>query len=200
MYFCHRKDSLMCPSCHRSWGFFLLFYRRGCAIVPSSLPLTVPILYHLFMMKRWSSHKRAGALQYAAKQTVLRGRQTVNICLLGHLLKISEDKYLISYVSNLSTLPDRISGTISNTPKDSKTDFPEMESSRSQRSLCWSDGQPSPPQPCFSPPADLSLPFSNNLTTTIPLHNNNSKNSRALHSLQRRVHFKVKGNKSAKRT
>ncbi|XP_011603046.2 N-lysine methyltransferase KMT5A-A isoform X1 [Takifugu rubripes] len=89
---------------------------------------------------------------------------------------------------------DRITGTISNTPKDSKTDFPEMESSRSQRSLCWSDEQPAPPQTCLSPPADLSLPFS------IPLHNNNSKNSRALHSRQRRVHFKVKGNKSAKRT
>uniref|UniRef100_H2VDQ6 [histone H4]-lysine(20) N-methyltransferase n=1 Tax=Takifugu rubripes TaxID=31033 RepID=H2VDQ6_TAKRU len=51
-----------------------------------------------------------------------------------------------------------------------------MESSRSQRSLCWSDEQPAPPQTCLSPPADLSLPFS------IPLHNNNSKNSRALHS------------------
>lgn len=176
-------------------GFFLLFYRRRCTIVPSSLPLTAPILYHLFTMKRWSSHKRAGALRYAAKRTVLRGRQTVNICLLS----FAEDKCSLSCISNLSTLPDRITGTISNTPKDSKTDFPEMESSRSQRSLCWSDEQPSPPQTCFSPPADLALPFSNNLTTTIPLHNN-SKNSRARHSLQRRVHFKVKGNKSAKRT
>lgn len=187
----------MCPSCHRCWVFFffLLSYRRRWTMVPSSLPLTAPILYHLFMMTRRSSHQRAGALQYAANPTVLRGRRRVNICLLCHLLK---DQCLLSYISNLSTLPDRITGTISNTPKDSKADFPEMESSRSQRSLCWS-GQASPPQTCFSAPADLPLPFSNNLTT-IPLHNSNGKNSRALHSLQRRVHFKVKGNKSAKRT
>lgn len=116
------------------------------------------------------------------------------------IVSVAEGKCSLSCISNRSTLPDRITGTISNTPKDSKTDFPEMESSRSQRSLCWSDEQPSPPQTCFSPPADLPLPFSNNLPTTIPLHSNNSKNSRALHSLQRRVHFKVKGNKSAKRT
>lgn len=103
----------------------------------------------------------------------------------------------------LPTFPDRVTSTISTTPNDSKTDFPEMESSHSQRSLCWSDGQLSPPQishtqTCFSSPSDL--PFSNNVTS-IPLHNNNSsQNGRALHSLQRRVHFKVKGKKSAKRT
>lgn len=135
---------------------------------------------------------------------MLRGRQTVKISILCHLGKSHEDKYLLSCFSILSTLPDRITSTISTTPNDSKTDFPKMESSRSQRSLCWSDEQLSPPQishtqTCFSPPGDLPLPFSNNLTT-IPLHNNNNKNSRALHSLQRRVHFKVKGKKSAKRT
>lgn len=82
-----------------------------------------------------------------------------------------------------------------------------MESSRSQRSLCRSDEQPAPPQvphaqTCFSSPGDLPVTFGNNLAT-IPLHNNNnnnSKNSRAPHSLQRRVHFKVKAKKSAKRT
>lgn len=154
-------------------------------------------------MKRWSIYKRGGALRYAAKRMVLRGRQTVKISILCHSGKSHENKHLLSCFSILSTLPDRITSTISTTPNDSNADFPEMESSRSQRSLCWSDEQLSPPQiahtqTCFSPPGDLPLPFSNNLTT-IPLHNNN-KNSRALHNLQRRVHFKVKGKKSAKRT
>lgn len=129
-----------------------------------------------------------------------------------HLLTVSsgekrhEDKSSSPGIFTLPTLPDRITSTISTTPNDSKTDFPEMESSHSQRSLCRSDEQLPPPQvshtqTCLSAPSDLSLPFSNNLTT-IPLHNNNnnSKNSRAPHSLQRRVHFKVKGKKSAKRT
>lgn len=128
-----------------------------------------------------------------------------------HLLTVSfgerrhENKSSSTCVYTLPTLSDRITSTISTTPNDSKTDFPEMESSHSQRSLCRSDEQLPPPQvshsqACFSSPSDLSLPFSNNLTT-IPLHNNNSsKNSRAPHSLQRRVHFKAKGKKSAKRT
>lgn len=128
-----------------------------------------------------------------------------------HLLTVSsverrhEDKCSSTCIFTLPTLPDRITSTISTTPNDSKTDFPEMESSHSQRSLCRSDEQLVPPQvsptqTCFSSPSDLSLPFSNNLTT-IPHHNNNNSiNSRAPHSLQRRVHFKVKGKKSAKTT
>lgn len=131
-----------------------------------------------------------------------------------HLLTVSsgdrrhEDKSSSACVFPLPTLPDRITGTISTTPSDSKADFPEMESSHSQRSLCRSDEplpnpQVSHSQTCFGSPSDLSLTFSNNLTA-IPLHNNNnsssSKNSRAPHSLQRRVHLKVKAKKSAKRT
>lgn len=129
-----------------------------------------------------------------------------------HLLAVSsgdrrhEYKSSSACVFTLPTLPDRITSTISTTPNDSKADFPEMESSHSQRSLCRSDEQlPSPQvshsQTCFSSPSELSLSFSNNLTA-IPLHNNNnnSKNSRAAHSLQRRVHLKVKAKKSAKRT
>lgn len=117
-----------------------------------------------------------------------------------------EDKPSSTCIFTLPSLPDRVTSTISTTPNDSKTDFPEMESSHSQRSLCRSGEQLPPPQvshtqTCLSSPSDLPLAFSNNLTT-IPLHNknNNSKNSRAPHSLQRRVHFKVKGKKSAKRT
>lgn len=133
---------------------------------------------------------------------MLRGPQTVSICSLHHLVR--GDMRINPHLLVFLLFPDRISSTISSTPNDSKTDFPEMESSHSQRSLCRSDEQLPPPpvshtQTCFGAPSDLSLPFSNNLTA-IPLHNNNSKNSRAPHGLQRRVHYKVKGKKSAKRT
>ncbi|XP_070706884.1 N-lysine methyltransferase KMT5A-A [Pempheris klunzingeri] len=90
----------------------------------------------------------------------------------------------------------RRTNTISATPKDSKTDFPEMESSYSQCSPCWSDEQPSPPQlycsqTCLRSPTDLSLPLGNSLSNT-PLHAN--------HSRQRRgVRLKVKGKKSTLR-
>lgn len=92
-----------------------------------------------------------------------------------------------------------LSGRITNTtPKDSKTDLPEMESSYSQCSPCWSDEQPSPPQlfctqTRLRSPTELSLPLSNSLSHA-PLHANNSS---ALHSHQRRgVRLKVKGKKS----
>lgn len=100
-----------------------------------------------------------------------------------------------------SFLPGRITNAISTTPKDSKTNFLEKESSYSQCSPCWSDEQPSPPQfyctqTCLRSPSDLSLPLSNSLSHT-PLHANNSS---AIHSNQRRgVRLKVKGKKSTKR-
>uniref|UniRef100_A0A3Q3W4T4 [histone H4]-lysine(20) N-methyltransferase n=1 Tax=Mola mola TaxID=94237 RepID=A0A3Q3W4T4_MOLML len=76
-----------------------------------------------------------------------------------------------------------------------------MESSYSQRSLCWSDEQLSPPQiyrtqTCRHSPADLPLPLSHSLSHS-PLHANSNSSSSTLHSPQRRgVRLKVKGKKS----
>lgn len=96
----------------------------------------------------------------------------------------------------------RRTNTISTTPKDSKTGFPEMESSYSQCSPCWSDEQPSPPQlhctqTCLRSSTELPLPLGNSLAHA-PLHASN--NGGALHSIQRRgVRLKVKGKKSTRR-
>lgn len=94
-------------------------------------------------------------------------------------------------------LSGRRTNTISATPKDSTTDFPEMESSYSQCSPCWSDEQPSPPQLfCRRSSADLPLPRGNSLSHA-PLH---ASNNSALHGHQRRaVRRKVKGKKSTLR-
>ncbi|XP_041666497.1 N-lysine methyltransferase KMT5A-A [Cheilinus undulatus] len=85
-------------------------------------------------------------------------------------------------------------------PKDSPTDFPEMESSYSQCSPCWSDGQTPlqlhQPQPCLRSSTDLPLTLSNSLSPP-PLHANNSS---PIHSLPRRgLRLKVKGKKSTLR-
>ncbi|KAK9532242.1 hypothetical protein VZT92_009638 [Zoarces viviparus] len=96
---------------------------------------------------------------------------------------------------------------ISSTPKDSETDFPEMESSSSQCPPCWSPPQLHGAQTCLRSPAGHPLPLGNSLAHA-PLHiannnNNNNKNSSsivALHGLQRRgVRLKVKGKKSTLR-
>lgn len=104
----------------------------------------------------------------------------------------------------LSVLSGRITDSISTTPADCTNDFPEMESSHSQRSVCGSEEQPSPPkisrtQPSLHAPSELCLPFSNKLCHS-PLHSNNKKSSSALRSQQRSgVRIKVKGKKSTKR-
>lgn len=104
----------------------------------------------------------------------------------------------------LSVLSGRITDNISTTPADCTNDFPEMESSHSQRSVCGSEEQPSPPkisrtQSSLLAQSELCLPFSNKLCHS-PLHTNNKKSSSALRSQQRRgVCIKVKGKKSAKR-
>ncbi|KAK5852244.1 hypothetical protein PBY51_023729 [Eleginops maclovinus] len=89
----------------------------------------------------------------------------------------------------------RRTNSISATPKDSKTDFPEMESSYSQCSPCWSDEQPPQfhcAQTCLRSPSELPLPLGNSLSHA-PLHANN--NSSALRGLQRRT-VRLKGRKS----
>ncbi|XP_035524101.1 N-lysine methyltransferase KMT5A-A [Morone saxatilis] len=91
----------------------------------------------------------------------------------------------------------RRTNIISATPKDSQTDFPEMESSYSQCLPCWSDEQRYRTQTCLRSPTELAMPRSNSLSHT-PLHANN--NGSALHGHQRRgVRLKVKGKKSTLR-
>lgn len=86
----------------------------------------------------------------------------------------------------------RRTNTISTTAKEPKTDFPEVESSYSQRSACWPDEQRFCSQTRRRSPPDLPLPLSNSLSHA-PLHANNSS---ALRSHQRRgVRLKVKGKK-----
>ncbi|XP_034403487.1 N-lysine methyltransferase KMT5A-A [Cyclopterus lumpus] len=100
----------------------------------------------------------------------------------------------------------RRTNSISATPKDSKADFPEMESSYSQCLPCWSDEQPPQlhcAQTCLRSPAEPPLPLGNSLSHA-PLHvannNNSNSSSAALHCLQRRgVRLKVKGKKSTLR-
>ncbi|KAF3849242.1 hypothetical protein F7725_015739 [Dissostichus mawsoni] len=89
----------------------------------------------------------------------------------------------------------RRTNSISATPKDSKTDFPEMESSYSQCSPCWLDEHPPQlhcAQTCLRSPSELPLPLGNSLSHA-PLHSNN--NSGTLHGLQRRP-VRLKGRKS----
>ncbi|XP_034752063.1 N-lysine methyltransferase KMT5A-A [Etheostoma cragini] len=94
----------------------------------------------------------------------------------------------------------RRTNPISTTAKHSKTRFPEMESSYSQRSPCWSDEQHSPPQlhcaqNCLRPPTEL--PLRDSLSHAPLLANNNGG---SLHSRQRRaVRLKPKGKKSTLR-
>jgi len=83
-----------------------------------------------------------------------------------------------------SVLAGRRTNSICMTPKDSKADFPEMESSYSQT--------------CLRSPAEHPLPLGNSLSHA-PLHvanNNNNSSSVALHGLQLRgSRLKVKGKK-----
>lgn len=83
----------------------------------------------------------------------------------------------------------RRTNSICMTPKDSKADFPEMESSYSQT--------------CLRSPAEHPLPLGNSLSHA-PLHvanNNNNSSSVALHGLQLRGScLKVKGKKCTLRS
>ncbi|XP_078127245.1 N-lysine methyltransferase KMT5A-A [Sander vitreus] len=94
----------------------------------------------------------------------------------------------------------RRTNPVSTTPKHSKTNFPEMESSYSQCSPCWSDDQPSPPQlhcaqNCLRSPTEL--PLRDSLSHAPLLANNNGS---TLHSHQRRgVRLKPKAKKSTLR-
>lgn len=176
------------------------------------------------MRIRSSWRRRDGALRYAASRMKLRGRERVSVRLQlcsfisswggkwFHCVCEQTDIYFL-FVSrscnemaakdpqNIILLVFFLSGrrtnTISATPKDSTTDFPEMESSYSQCSPCWSDEQPSPPQLfCRRSSADLPLPRGNSLSHA-PLH---ASNNSALHGHQRRaVRRKVKGKKSTLR-
>ncbi|XP_032395072.1 LOW QUALITY PROTEIN: N-lysine methyltransferase KMT5A-A [Etheostoma spectabile] len=94
----------------------------------------------------------------------------------------------------------RRTNPISTTAKHSKTHFPEMESSYSQCSPCWSDEQPSPPQlhcaqNCLRPPTELPLRDS---LSHAPLLANNNGSSRLSHQ-RRGVRLKPKGKKSTLR-
>ncbi|XP_070845792.1 N-lysine methyltransferase KMT5A-A [Chaetodon trifascialis] len=90
----------------------------------------------------------------------------------------------------------RRTNAISTTPKEPKTELPEVESSYSQRPPCWPDEQLFCSQTRRRSPPDLPLPLSNSLSHA-PLHANNSS---ALRSHQRRgVRLKVKGKKSTLR-
>lgn len=81
--------------------------------------------------------------------------------------------------------------TITISPKDPQTDFPEVES---KCSPCWPD-ELDCTQSCLRSSTDLSLPLSNSLSPP-PLHNNNSS---PLHNHSRRVvRRKVKGKKALK--
>lgn len=80
----------------------------------------------------------------------------------------------------------------------SESDIPEKESSHSQRSPCWSEKQPSPPQLyrtqiCLRPSAEYPLSLDNSLSHS-PLHTNGNG---VLRGHQRRaVRLKVTANKS----
>ncbi|XP_068609094.1 N-lysine methyltransferase KMT5A-A [Brachionichthys hirsutus] len=78
------------------------------------------------------------------------------------------------------------------TPKDSKSEFPEMASVYSQRPQLHCTPA------CLHPPTDRPLPLGSSFSAHAPLHANNS--SSAVLSHQRRgVRLKVKGKKSTRR-
>ncbi|XP_054600724.2 N-lysine methyltransferase KMT5A-A [Nothobranchius furzeri] len=102
--------------------------------------------------------------------------------------------------SSQSDAPSQVEGrTPSSSSTTQRADFTETESSYSQRSPCWSNEPPSPPQlhcTLLRPAPELPLPLGNSLSHS-PLHASN--NGGALHSLHRRgVRTKVTGKRSTR--
>uniref|UniRef100_A0A1A7WLB2 [histone H4]-lysine(20) N-methyltransferase n=1 Tax=Iconisemion striatum TaxID=60296 RepID=A0A1A7WLB2_9TELE len=101
-----------------------------------------------------------------------------------------------------SDTPSQVEGRTPNSSSATqRADFTETESSYSQRSSCWSDEQPSPPQlHCTLRPAlELPLPLGNSLSHSLLHASNNGRSGAALHSLQRRgVRKRVTGKRSTR--